>query len=590
MSNEKKSVFTDNAVSKDENLPIEQLLAEMREGIESTEPKSEPVNTTVKPEKEEKLSPLEQLKQQRDKVGGGMVVSDKALKEGADSGPKKNIVYNDDRMAAIQGSIDELDESLNKRNYVTVIKKPMDYMQYIQLMDEIESVKLDENGKPYFDLVNDKGEKVIPQFCEIAKEGDDAFDYSVLTEFEKESMKQNGTLPDSVEVSEPSTEDDGDEESSDDISPEKRKIVEILIDKTGLGTDFLFTEEEREKITEAETIRVNEVKLIDINAIKAKRSNKSFQEAVKEYDLGGSRVTICFPASGFKAQMKGLTYGEYADIALSMETVTFDQYYKRLTIIYNKMTNISTGPFEDFEDFLKHFAYTDIPLALYGLFIATEQEKQDIALRCGNSACKKSFNWSYSSRSVLRLDRSADVFLEKMQEIATASAMDYDAIKDASAVNNAKYIELPDSKIICEMGIASSYDFLYNFIPLMNEETFKEAFGNDLNQIYMDNILLLTAIRSVMVPDGEGNYITCEGYKDILDAIYNVAPSEIQILAAYTAKIQSQYNVVFSFGDVVCPHCKNITKNLDITMDDLVFQTYNRLMSTEIDLTKIQDL
>ena len=52
--------------------------------------------------------------------------------------------------------------------------------------------------------------------------------------------------------------------------------------------------------------------------------------------------------------MKGMSYGEYADVALSMENVTFDQYYKRLSVIYNKMTNVSTGKFETFEDFLKN--------------------------------------------------------------------------------------------------------------------------------------------------------------------------------------------------------------------------------------------
>jgi hypothetical protein len=140
------------------------------------------------------------------------------------------------------------------------------------------------------------------------------------------------------------------------------------------------------------------------------------------------------------------------------------------------------------------------------------------------------------------------------------------------------------------MGVASAYDFLYNFIPLMDGDTFKEAFGDDINEIYQNNILLLTTIRSVQVPDGEGGYVECTGYKDILDAVYMVSPSEIQILATYVAKIQTYYETTFSFGNVKCPHCGTITHNLDISMDQLVFQTYNRLMSTDIDLSKVQDL
>ena len=124
----------------------------------------------------------------------------------------------------------------------------------------------------------------------------------------------------------------------------------------------------------------------------------------------------------------------------------------------------------------------------------------------------------------------------------------------------------------------------------MNEETFKDAFGQEASQVYMDNVLLLTSVRSLDVPDGEGGYIHCEGYKDILDALYYISPNEIKYLAAHTAKIQSNWEVTYSLGDTKCPHCGSVTKNLDVSMDDLVFQTYNRLMSTEIELSKIPEL
>ena len=103
---------------------------------------------------------------------------------------------------------------------------------------------------------------------------------------------------------------------------------------------------------------------MDIESINmATRTDKSFQESVEEFEFANSKITVCFPGSGFRAQMKGMTYGEMGDVALSMDRVTFDQYYKRLSVIYNKMTNISTGPFKDFEDFLKNLCYAGIPMA-----------------------------------------------------------------------------------------------------------------------------------------------------------------------------------------------------------------------------------
>lgn len=574
MQDEKINIFDDSA-SKDETLPLDKLLAEMKETTTNTveQPKIEEPTVVDKVSKKD-LSPLEQMKKAKERVQSGMVVSNDELKKGESKAPEGNIIYNDERMTEIQESIDSYDETMRKRNAVVVTKEPQNQFEYVQLITEIDSVTFDADGKAHFNLTDLDGNpsNEEPKFCRLRKEDEEIFDYSNIKEFPKE--------------------DTTDKESSeeDDISEEKKKTVQVIIDKTGLGTDFIFTDEEKKKITDAETIRVNEVKVLDLATIKSKRSDKSFQDVIKKYDVRGSRTTICFPASGFKAQMKGLTYGEYADVALSMENVTFDQYYKRLSIIYNKMINISTGPFKDFEDFLKHFAYTDIPLAVYAMFVSTEAEEQEIALHCGNEDCDKTFNWTYNTRSILRLERCADNFLAKMQELASASAMDYDKIRSNSAVENSKVIELPDSKFVVEMGIASAYDFLYNFIPLMNEKTFKEAFGDDLNQVYMDNVLLLTTVRSVYIPNEDGTYIECTGYKDILDALYNISPTEIQILAAYTGKLQSKYEVTFSFGNVTCPHCKNVTKNLDINVDDLVFQTYQRLMSTEIDLSKFQDL
>ena len=99
-----------------------------------------------------------------------------------------------------------------------------------------------------------------------------------------------------------------------------------------------------------------------------------------------------------------------------------------------------------------------------------------------------------------------------------------------------------------------------------------------------------------MLYNGGWNFKKCGKERDFLyDEKYfgnllDINPEEIKILASISQKIQREYQVYFSFGDVVCPHCKNVTKDLDLTIDDLVFQTYQRLMTTEVDLTNIQGL
>ena len=588
-------------VSKNEELPIQDIINQMRGGnmggddsestggvpgldsstettvldskenqkVESTNVETKNKNETNEKDEVE-LSPLEKMKLEKEKMSSGQVYTDQELKDGEDNGPQKNIVYNDSRMKNFQNAGLELIDMEKKRSSVALLRQPVTQQDYIEMMSEIESITFDENGKAVIHAIEMDGVTPRePKWIRPLEEGETPND------FKKLKAERNGN------------NEESDNEEEKELTEEAKNAIQIIIDKTGLGPDIHFTDEEKEKISLAETIKLNEVKIVDINTFKGKRiSDKSFQEVIKEHDYSGSRVTVCFPGSGFKAQMKGLTYGEYADIALTYENLSFDSYYKKLSIIYNKMTNISRKPFENFEDFLKSFAYTDINLAVYALFVATEAEDQDISLRCGRNDCDKGFIWKFQPRNTLRLEKCSENVLFRMREIATADAADYDRLCEESAVKNSKVIELPGSKFMVEIGIVSAYDFLYNFIPIMDREKFEENFGEN-NTTYLQNSLLLTSIHAVYVPT-ESGIVECLGYKDILDAIYKVTPNDIKIVMAYAGDIQSKQQITFGLENVVCPHCQAITKFVDIDIDEVVFRAYQRLMSTEIELPNQQ--
>lgn len=559
------SFFSDSGAQRDESIPLDSLIKAKKE------------NTPQQTEKKKELSPLEQMKVSKEKNSSGMEISNDALKEKE----LRNPIMDDQRLSEFEERELELDESINKRKAIVVIKEPTNSFEYMNLMMELDSVVLHDDGTATIEYTDKHGKPMTPQYIRLREDGDEAFDLGK----DKKAMAERAKMKD---VSAPPENNDSGAIAGAAPDDELNKTVQVLIDKTGLGTDFIFNDEEKKKLSEAPEIQIREIEFVDIESIISKKSERSFQESISAYQLSNSKTTICFPASGFRAQMKGLTYGEMGDISLSMDSVTFDQYRKRLSIIYNKMVNSNIGPFKSFEDFLKGFAYVDIPMALYGLYISTQSEIQTIQLRCGNEECGKSFNWEFSTRSVIRLEKCSKQFLEKMKEIATSPASEYDKIREKSAVMNSKYVKLPYSGFIVEMGIISAYEFLYNFIPVLDEKTFKDAFGEDLNEIYMNNVLLLTTVKSVRVPNEDGTYSVAEGYKDILDAIYRINPEEIKLLAAITNKLTTEYQSYFSFGDVTCPHCGNVTHDLDLTMDDLVFQTYQRLLSTEINVQNMQ--
>lgn len=589
MSNENMNEGKNTDAARDESLPLTDLVSMIEAANnnvvnEKKNPSSgsDEVSTSEATGKTN-LSPLEELKALKEKEGTGIKVTNEELEKGIAHAPSVDVVDRDERKDEWKAKLKELDDTINKRQAVVLIKKPVNPVEYAKMINEIDSLVFGEDGTPHFEFINSlTGESEDPEFVRLRKPGENSFDFDSLEVPENE--RPNNSSEEKTDETAQSENDDDEPELSDS----DKKVVQVLIDKTGLGSEFIFNEEEKEKLAEADIIRVNEVKLIDIETIKAKKSEKSFQDVVSTYSTKGSKVWMTFPASGFRAQMCGMSIGEYSDVSLDMENVTFDQYYKRLSIIFNKMVNPTCGEFEDFNDFLHKFAYTDIPVALYGLWIATEQEVQEMPLRCGNEKCKKSFNWKYSTRGLIQFDRCSHKFINDMEKIIDSPASEYKKIAEEAAVNNSKFLKLEDSGFIIEMGVTSAYEFLYNFIPVMDEEKFTEAFGEDPNNTYLKNILLLPTVRTVRIPDGD-EWIIADTYKDILDALYNITPGESKIIEAYAEKITGLYTVYFGLKNIKCPHCKTITKSLNVDIDSMVFQSYQTLQNTPIDLDSMQN-
>lgn len=545
-------------------------------GVKIKKDDSIDLNAIIKAEKEKEkedtptvkksLTPLEQMQLEKEK-NTGMIISNDELEKGKERTEMRNPIYNDRRMQEIKDYLDDMDLTYEKRKHVVVTQFPqINTPEYMEMIEEIESLKKDEDGNYYFDLRDNNGEKVEPKYVRLRTKDDPEY-VDGKTEYPANQSEEKPV----------------ESEKKEETDEETKKIVQVLIDKTGLGINVDFTEEEKEKIYESQEIRLTEVEFVDIESIlMASTPTTSVKEGLKEFELTNSKTTICFPCSGYRAQMKGMTYGELGDVSLMMDSVTYDQYYKRLSVMYNNMTNVSTGPFEDFEDFLKKTAYRDIPMGLYGMYVATQPEIQAIRLECGDEKCKKNFDWKFNTRSLLRLEKCTKKFLDNMSRIANASPFEFKTIQKEAPVNNSKFIKLPISNIIVEMGIISCYEFLNNLIPVLDEKTFEDNFGD--SKVYANNVLLLTAVRSVILPKRDGGTVRFTNYKDILDALYLVKSDEVKIIASVASKLTAEYQSVFAFNNVVCPHCGAKTESLEVSMDDLVFRTYQQSMTTEINV------
>lgn len=502
---------------------------------------------------EKKETALDKFKREKEERGSGLVVENKALEE---ANKEKTLIANkaeNDAMDEVDEYLAEQDKMIQAAQNVKFDRLPQTGLEMAAAMDAIEEATTSK------EVMN--GEKVKTVNIET-----------------QESREKS---PEEVTSS---------NEATAAVDEDRKNIINILIDKTGLGGDFKFTDEEKEKIFSSTEIHLKEVEELDLSTITVKKAEKSFLESVNEFQISSSKVPVVFPASRFKAYMTGLSYGEMGDISLNNENVTFDQLQKKLTVIYNKMVNPSIGEFENFEDFLKKFAYVDIDLAVYGLVVATFPEIDDIPLTCNNEKCKNSFNHKYSPRTLIRFDKANEKFLNAMKDVVECPAAESHKLLEESPARVHKRVKLPFSGFIIEIGIASAYDYLYTIVDNIIGDKFKDNHPDDVNGILQINATLLGLIRAVYVPSGDGSYTMFDNFEDMINALYMVKPEEISILASLLQKYTDSYTVEFELFDITCPHCGTKTSRIPLDINSLVFLKYQRLMSTEIDINNISVL
>ena len=502
---------------------------------------------------EKKETALDKFKREKEERGSGLVVENKALEE---ANKEKTLITNkaeNDAMDEVDEYLAEQDKMIQAAQNVKFDRLPQTGLEMAAAMDAIEEATTSK------EVMN--GEKVKTVNIETQESGEKS--------------------PEEVTSS---------NEATTAVDEDRKNIINILIDKTGLGGDFKFTDEEKEKIFSSTEIHLKEVEELDLSTITVKKAEKSFLESVNEFQISSSKVPVVFPASRFKAYMTGLSYGEMGDISLNNENVTFDQLQKKLTVIYNKMVNPSIGEFENFEDFLKKFAYVDIDLAVYGLVVATFPEIDDIPLTCNNEKCKNSFNHKYSPRTLIRFDKANEKFLNAMKDVVECPAAESHKLLEESPARVHKRVKLPFSGFIIEIGIASAYDYLYTIVDNIIGDKFKDNHPDDVNGILQINATLLGLIRAVYVPSGDGSYTMFDNFEDMINALYMVKPEEISILASLLQKYTDSYTVEFELFDITCPHCGTKTTRIPLDINSLVFLKYQRLMSTEIDINNISVL
>jgi hypothetical protein len=173
-----------------------------------------------------------------------------------------------------------------------------------------------------------------------------------------------------------------------------------------------------------------------------------------------------------------------------------------------------------------------------------------------------------------------------MRDIVECKAVDYEKLFEDSPTRTHVRYKLPLSGFIVEVGIASSYDYLYSIVDNVLGDKFSTDHPDDVNGILQLNTTMLSLIRAIYVPDGD-EYIEYTEFEDVIQALYHIKPEEIQILSSLLQKVNDNYSTAYELTDIVCPHCGQKTTRIPIDINSLVFLKYQRLMSTSLDISNI---
>lgn len=517
----------------------------------------------------EEKSPLEKMKEYKESHPGAIVRNEDVTYDNQKVDLKSGM-DNEAREKDFKTYMNDMDDLIETAQSMQVKRTPQNRIEEAAMIDELDRIARQKNNKlpenPKF------ADGTVGNLDDQNKYGTEMVSGSTFFSEKSDSSPENEADEGDAPVA------DAKESEEDE---EHKKLVQILIDKTGFGASNIeFTPEEKEKMRLSTEIRLTEVKTLDLDVADFVAPDSKF---VSEANPASQEIGTCvvpLVASGYRVRMKGMSYGQLSDLFLNTEMPMFEQSNKKYSIVYNNIVDTTIGKFSSYEDFLKNTAVADIDAMIYGMMVPTYPEVDEVELRC--RSCGKSATQKYFTRDLLDLQNSSTEYLKVLDALMAAPADEFDKIHKESPVMNHKMIQLPGSKILVEIGAISAYEHLYRIAPDVDVEKYRKEHPEDTTGALYLSTALSGVVQSYNIPREDGKYTRYTAFNDLLDISYRLPMNDYQILLAYVQAYGAKYSPIFSIKNVTCPHCHTTSKYSEVQIADLVFTRYQQLMSTEV--------
>lgn len=364
------------------------------------------------------------------------------------------------------------------------------------------------------------------------------------------------------------------EEAAAKLDGEFQEAI-VVIDKIGMG-QVNFTPEEREKLEKAKKITLQETEVVDIKQFKTKKAKKNSLDSILKRQPAVHTTPIVLPASGYTATLKGASTYELISLMGSSEDALLDTETKWSTV-HSKIEDTSLGKM-NFNDFLRATAAIDYNMFIYGLLCATYPDDDKLPLQCANDKCKKTFEHSYSVRSLIRAEQMSDKLKELVSKTVDGSHTkeDADRTHGEAPVNQVKTVKLPVSGYVFEVYVQSAHELIYNSIKGLTE--------ND-EEKYNQASILSTVVKTAYIPDEEkpGEAFEFSDSMDITKIIFTLQSTDILVLSKQSELILDDITFEFGLMNVKCPHCGHYRETVPFDIESILFYQYQQAMNTQVE-------
>ena len=565
--------MSETKITQNSNLDVAALFQTANGNANSDEPIATPSAAVNK-------TPLQMMQERQGK--GVPIVNNN------DDGPKRGGSMTDERIDSVQKTMNDMDELAEKARLVGITKRPETDLEMAELVDRLDKLDIDDLRAANQEAAVEDGDNVVQSSDVIGSD----ISADTIIAGEQRNIDNSGLFVPASAVKENAGENKPETPVAALTNTEDTSKVSVLIEKEatkeGDRTVVEFTPEEREKMSVVKQIELITVNTININTGKVVKPDenflKDFTSQVRK-SIGVSAL-MTFVASRFRVTLRGLTFGEYMDLALSADITEVETLTKKLSVIYNAIINSSIGMFTSFDDFLRNFAFKDVSLGTYGLYIATNPESLELGLLCGVDSCKKNFSVGFNPRNLLITKRLSPRFIEIME---TAGSLDgEEAVKyhNDSSIITKQIIELPGTGVGLEIGNRSCYDMIHSVLPFINdiEAIMNEKHPDDTNKVREIITYVTNYVSAIYFKDENQEYtIREDNIENIVEVLYNVPLTDYEIISAIMNQTDEDYAYSFGVQNVVCPSCGNVTEVVAVDIDEEVFRQFQELGSTRID-------